>query len=155
MNFNFQFGKNKPNKKQLIIVGIIVPLIISTLSQCTKISENNLWDLYDEIQRKFFPQKLFNELIIQDPEKLKRRIERDVTGAISDYEKWEEKNRVVNMKNENILKEIKKYKYSDTQRLIIENAEYYEFPPDGSNAQNLLGGTMGIRGIWTSKENQK
>jgi hypothetical protein len=58
------------------------------------------------------------------------------------------------MKNRNILKEIQKSKYTDTQRTIVENAIYYEFPPDGSNAQKLLGGTMGIRGIWVNvKEN--
>jgi hypothetical protein len=79
--FNFNFGK-RPDKKQLIIVGIILSSIIAALSQCTKISENTLWDLLDEIQREFFPQTIINDVILKDPDKINRRVERDVTRAI-------------------------------------------------------------------------
>ena len=79
--FNFNFGK-KPDKKQLIIVGIILSTIIAALSQCSKISENTLWDLLDEIQREFFPQTIINDVILKDPDKINRRVERDVTRAI-------------------------------------------------------------------------
>ena len=79
--FNFNFGK-KPDKKQLIIVGIIVSTLIAALSQCSKISENAFWDLLDEIQREFFPQTIINEVILKDPDKINRRVERDVTKAI-------------------------------------------------------------------------
>ena len=79
--FNFNFGK-KPDKKQLIIVGIILSTLIAALSQCSKISENTLWDLLDEIQREFFPQTIINEVILKDPDKINRRVERDVTRAI-------------------------------------------------------------------------
>ena len=79
--FNFNFGK-KPDKKQLIIVGIILSTLIAALSQCSKISENGLWDLLDEIQREFFPQTIINEVILKDPDKINRRVERDVTRAI-------------------------------------------------------------------------
>ena len=79
--FNFNFGK-KPNKKQLIIVGIILSTLIAALSQCSKISENTLWDLLDEIQREFFPQTIINDVILKDPDKINRRVERDVTRAI-------------------------------------------------------------------------
>ena len=51
--FNFNFGK-RPDKNQLIIVGIVLSTLITALSQCSKISENALWDLLDEIQREFF-----------------------------------------------------------------------------------------------------
>ena len=81
---NFNFGKKKPDKKQLIILGVVLSSIITALSQCTKVSENNLWDLLDEIQRKYFPQTILNEIFIQDPEKLDRRIKRDVDKAIRD-----------------------------------------------------------------------
>jgi hypothetical protein len=81
---NFNFGKKKPDKKQLIILSILLSFIIAALSQCTKVSENGLWDLLDEIQRKYFPQGILNELIRQDPEKLDRRINRDIDKAISD-----------------------------------------------------------------------
>jgi hypothetical protein len=83
--FNFNFGKKKPNIKQYAVVGIVVTSIITTLSQCTGISENNIWNLVDEIQRKYFPQTILNEFVIKDPEKLNRRIERDVDKAINDY----------------------------------------------------------------------
>ena len=82
---NFNFGKKKPDKKQLIIVSIVVSTIIATLSQCTGVSEHGLWDLLDEIQRKYFPGTIINELIIQDPDKVGRRIPRDVDRAIDNY----------------------------------------------------------------------
>jgi hypothetical protein len=85
--FNFNFGNKKPNIKQYAIIGIILSSFIAALSQCTKISENNLWDLLDEIQRKYFPQTMLNDFIIKDDKKLERRIERDVDAAISEYER--------------------------------------------------------------------
>jgi hypothetical protein len=87
MQFNFQFGKKKPDKKQLIIVGVVISTIIATLSQCTGISENGLWDLLDELQRKYFPQTILNDIILQDPDKVNRRVGRDIDKAIRDVEK--------------------------------------------------------------------
>lgn len=84
MKFDFQFGKKQTTRKQIIQVSIIVSLVITLLSQCTGVSENGLWDLLDEIQRKYFPQGILNELILKDPEKLNRRIIRDVDKAIRD-----------------------------------------------------------------------
>ena len=80
--FNFNFGKKKPDIKQYAIIGIILSSIIAALSQCTGVSENGLWDLLDEIQRKYFPQTMLNEFILKDPEKLERRVKRDVDSAI-------------------------------------------------------------------------
>ena len=80
----FNFGKKKPDIKQYAIIGIILSSIIAALSQCTKIHENNFWDLLDEIQRRYFPQTIINEFILKDPEKLNRRIQRDVDKAIRD-----------------------------------------------------------------------
>lgn len=84
--FNFNFGNKKPDIKQYAIIGIVLSSIIATLSQCTGISTNHLWDLLDEIQRKYFPQSIINEFIIKDPEKLNRRVERDVDKAIRNVE---------------------------------------------------------------------
>ena len=81
--FKFKFGNKKTNK-QLITVGLILSIIIAALSQCSKIPENALWDLLDEIQRKFFPQTIINEVILKDPDKINRRVERDVDRAIHD-----------------------------------------------------------------------
>ena len=83
--FNFNFGKKKPDIKQYAIISVVLSTIIATLSQCTGISQNNIWDLLDEVQRKYFPQTILNEFILNDPEKLNRRITRDVDRAIDDY----------------------------------------------------------------------
>jgi hypothetical protein len=80
--FNFNFGKKKPDIKQYAIIGVVLSSIIAILSQCTGVSENGLWDLLDEIQRKYFPQTILNEFILQDSEKLDRRIKRDVDRAL-------------------------------------------------------------------------
>jgi hypothetical protein len=80
--FNFNFGNKKPDIKQYAIIGIILSSTIAILSQCTGVTENKLWDLFDEIQRKFFPQTPAADFILKDPEKLNRRIERDVKNAI-------------------------------------------------------------------------
>lgn len=77
---NFNFGK--PSKNQIITLSIVLSTIIAALSQCTGIHKNNLWDLFDEIQRKFFPGSTAGRVITVDPEKVKRRVERDVGNAI-------------------------------------------------------------------------
>lgn len=83
--FNFNFGNKKPDIKQYAIIGIVLTSIIAALSQCTKLPENTIWDLFDELQRRYFPQTILNDFIIKDPEKLNRRIKRDVDRAIDDY----------------------------------------------------------------------
>jgi hypothetical protein len=80
----FNFGKKKPDIKQYAIIGIVLSSIIAALSQCTGVSQNGLWDLLDEIQRRYFPQTIINEFILKDTEKLNRRIIRDVDKAIRD-----------------------------------------------------------------------
>ena len=80
--FNFHFGK--PSKKTIITTSIVLSTIIAALSQCTEIHENNLWDILDEVQRKYFPQTPINRVIIQDPDKVERRVKRDIDKAIHD-----------------------------------------------------------------------
>ena len=84
--FNFNFGKKKPDKKQIIIISLILSGIVATLSQCTGISQNTLWDLLDEAQRTLFPQTIINDILLQDPGIVERRVERDVDRAIREYE---------------------------------------------------------------------
>jgi len=126
--FNFNFGKKKPDKKQLIILSIVLSSLIAALSQCTGVSENGLWDLLDEIQRKYFPQTILNEILIQDPNKVERRVKRDVDRALN--EAIPEYDRIIEESN-------KRYK-----------PRYSEKPPDGSEAQRLLGGEMRICAVW-------
>ena len=125
---NFNFGKKKPDKKQLIIVSIVLSSIIAALSQCTGVSENGLWNLLDEVQRKYFPQTILNEIFIQDPNKVERRVKRDVDRAIDEV--TPEYDRIIQESN-------KKYK-----------PRYSEKAPDGSEAQRLLGGEMRICAVW-------
>jgi len=107
--FMFKFNIGKVSNKTIITTGIVLSTLIAALSQCTGIHENNLWDILDEVQRKYFPQTIINRVIIQDPEKLNRRIQRDVNKAIdnvmpeydriiSDYDK-KYKQRYVEEKN--------------------------------------------------------
>ena len=123
---NFNFGKKKPDKKQLIILGVVISSIIAALSQCSGVSEHGLWDLLDEIQRKYFPQTILNEFVIKDPAKLERRIKRDVDRVIDEV--TPEYDRIINES--------------------IKKPRYVEKPPDGSEAQRLLGGEMRTCAPW-------
>jgi hypothetical protein len=125
---NFNFGKKKPDKKQLIILSVVLSSIIAALSQCTGVSENGLWDLLDEVQRKYFPQTILNEIFIQDPNKVERRVKRDVDRALNEV--TPEYDRIIQESN-------KRYK-----------PRYVEKSPDGSEAQRLLGGEMRICAVW-------
>ena len=85
--FNFNFGNKRPDKKQIILISVILSGIVATLSQCTGASQERLWDLLDEVQRTLFPQTIINDVIRQDPNLIKRRVERDVDKTIRDYER--------------------------------------------------------------------
>jgi hypothetical protein len=85
--FNFNFGKKSPNKKQIIFISVILSGIVATLSQCTGAPSERLWDLLDEVQRRLFPQTIINDVLLKDPNIIKRRVERDVDKAIRDYER--------------------------------------------------------------------
>jgi hypothetical protein len=124
--FNFNFGKKKPDIKQYAIIGIVLSSIIATLSQCTGIKQDSIWDLLDEVQRRYFPQTILNDFIIKDPEKLDRRIHRDVDAAISEYERLT----------------------GDDGKVRIPSPRYSEKPPDGSYAQSVLGGEMRLCAPW-------
>jgi hypothetical protein len=157
MKFQFSFGKKKKTIIEWAKISIVLEGIIEFLSNFFKIDKKILWDLVDEIQRELRKRGLIddtvNDYIINTPELLDQRVERDVDKAIEEYEKIEEKE-PINMKNEIILKEIEKPKYTETQKKIVKDAVYYEKPSDGSRAQDLLGGEMGIRAVWNNDENK-
>ncbi len=85
--FNFNFGKKKPDKKQIIFISVILSGIVATLSQCSGVPSERLWDLLDEVQRSLFPGTVINEVLLQDPGVVDRRVERDVDKAIREYER--------------------------------------------------------------------
>lgn len=132
MNFNFNFGKKKPDIKQYAIIGIILSSIIATLSQCTGISQNSIWDLLDEVQRRYFPGTILNEFVIKDPEKLDRRVHRDVDRAIDAV--TPEYNRI-------IAEADKKYKPRYSEKAIDETLCY-------TDECKALGGEMRIHASW-------
>ena len=73
---------NKSKVIRFAVIGVVLTTLVATLSQCTGIDEKSIYDLVDEIQRKYFPQTDLNEYIIKDDKLLKQRIERDVDKAI-------------------------------------------------------------------------
>jgi len=136
---------------------LIAVLIASSLTFLTVrcgISQEDLLKWYNEIRKtiKFdLPDennvlneidRQLNERINKNPELLNFKIRRKVDDAIGRYEREEERNRQINMKNKVILEEINKPKYNELQKLIVENAVYYEFDD----------GTMGIRGAWVEPD---
>jgi len=88
--FNFNFGKKKPDKKQIILISVILSGIVATLSQCTGAPQERLWDLLDEVQRVLFPGTVINDVLLQDPGVVDRRVKRDVDKAIREYERLTE-----------------------------------------------------------------
>ena len=84
--FNFNFGKKNPDKKQIILISIVLSGIVATLSQCSGVPQERLLDLLDEVQRTLFPQTIINDVLLQDPGVVERRVERDVDKAIREYE---------------------------------------------------------------------
>jgi hypothetical protein len=151
MKFNFSFGKKRKTIFDWTKISIILETLIEISSKLLKIDKKRLWNIVDEIQREFLKRgwidDIVNDYIINTPELLDQRVERDVDNAIAEYEKLEDEE-PVNMKNETILKEIESGKYTETQKTILEQAEFYEKEPDGSKAQDILGGEMGIRSPW-------
>ena len=136
------------------IISIVVASILVFITTKCEISKEDVLKFYNELRRvvkldfinkneilKEFDNQL-NEKINRTPELLDYKIKRELDYALINYENQEKKSRVVNMKNNNILEEINKPKYDELQRLIIENAVYYEFAD----------GTMGIRGAWVAPD---
>ena len=124
--FNFNFGKKKPDKKQIILISVILSAIVATLSQCTGAPQERLWDLLDEVQRSLFPGTVINDVLLQDPDIVKRRVERDVDKAIRDYEDLTR----------------------GTEPPRVPLPRLIEKAPDGSKAQTLLGGEMRLCAPW-------
>jgi hypothetical protein len=157
MRFNFSFGKKRRGVIEWVKISILLEGIIEFLSNKFGIDKKKLWDIVDEIQRELLKRgwidDTVNDYVINTPELLDQRIERDVDKAIEEYKKLEEPE-PVNMKNEVILKEIEKPKYTETQKKIVKDAVYYEKEPDGSKAQELLGGEMGIKASWNLDEDK-
>lgn len=158
MFFRFSFGVKKKTIIQTAVMSIVMTSVVAGLHRCTGISENNIWNLIDKSQRELKKKNIpgisiINSHIINTPDLLNQRVESDINDALQEYERWERGQYRPRMKNQDILKEIKKSKYTETQRRVVEDAVYYECNSDESHAQKLLGGAQGIHSSWyNSKE---
>jgi hypothetical protein len=149
---DFSFSLRLTPKRSLIAVLIATTMTFLTV-RCG-ISQEDLLKFYNEIRKsiKFdLPDennilneidRQLNDKINRNPKLLEYKVKREVDDAILKYEIEEKRTRQINMKNQNILEEINKPKYDKLQKLIVENAVYYEFED----------GTMGIRGAWVTPD---
>ena len=149
-NINLLF--NLKISRKASIVAVAVASFLAFLTVKCDFSEKDIlkyynelrklikWDLPDTMIDEFDNQ--LNQRINEDPKLLQQKIENEVDYAIIAYEIEEQRNRAINMRNKNILEEINKPKYDKLQKLIVENAIYYEFAD----------GTMGIRGAWVAPD---
>jgi anaerobic ribonucleoside-triphosphate reductase len=149
-NFNVLF--NLKISRKASIVAVAVASFLAFLTVKCDFSEKDIlkyynelrklikWDLPDTMVDEFDNQ--LNQRINEDPELLQQKIENEVDYAIIAYEIEEQRSRMINMRNQNILEEINKPKYDNLQKLIVKNAIYYEFAD----------GTMGIRGAWVAPD---
>lgn len=141
------------NKKVVIswaIFSIIFSSLVFGISKCTNVPEEQITDLIDETYRTLSKNNVrvprqFNDYVINTPHLLQRRVQRDINKAVEKYEFEERNNYKPRMKDPQILNQ--KFQFDD-QKLIIDKAVYYEFSPDQSQAQQSLGGVMGIRSEW-------
>ena len=131
MKFDFQFGKKKSSIFRYAIIGVIFTSVVTGISQCTHIPEEQIYDIVDQIQRKI-PGKPLNDWIIADPILLDLRIKGDVNRAIN----------AVNPEYNRIISEYDK-KYEQ---------RYIEYPIDKSvcytDECKALGGELRICAPW-------
>ena len=149
-NINLLFNLKLSRKASIVAVAIASLLAFLTV-KCD-ISEKDILKYYNELRKLIkwdLPDNIIDEIdnqlnqrINKNPKLLQQKIKNEVDYAIIDYEIEEQKNRVINMRNQNILEEINKPKYDELQKIILENAIYYEFAD----------GTMGIRGAWVAPD---
>lgn len=107
-----------------------IRLIISMFLQATSdshLSEKELLALVDFVQRKWLPTLAVEKTFTQTDEVIEARVEATVDLAIELYEK--------------------KYmeKPLTPEQFVASTAEIIHHEPDGSKAQDLLGGTLQIR----------
>jgi hypothetical protein len=80
----FHFGAKKIKKRNVFITALLLNLAVDILTRILRLKPLQLWALIDEIGRHF-KIALINELILQSPELLENRIERDVDKAVLMY----------------------------------------------------------------------
>ena len=124
MKLNFHFGKKETTMATWVKLTLAIHGGIPFLARLLHVKEESLYTLLDEIVRKYFPKSVVNEFIIKDDKLLSDRIDRDLSNAEEAY-------------------------ISSTSTPIMYPPELIEQVPDGSKAQELLGGELRLKNNFT------
>jgi len=126
MDFKLKFkaGREEPTHWEYVLIGLVFSILVPTLSKIFNSSQEKVFLFLDELQKKLWPGGKINTYIIKSPELLELRVKNTVTRAIEDY----------------------KEKEGDVR--IIPEPIFKQENPDGSKAQELLGGEMSITSDW-------
>ncbi len=81
----FHFGVKKVSKKRIYLTAMFLALAVDILNRLFKLSPQLMWELIDIIGQEL-KLDVINQIIIQAPELLQDRIEREVDGALADIE---------------------------------------------------------------------
>ena len=103
---------------------LAIKMGVPFIARLLRVKESSLYNLLDEIVRKYFPQSVVNEFIIKDDELLSVRVDKDLSKAIDDYKSKVDEN-------------------------IMYQPDTIEMEPDGSSAQSLLGGEIIVKNSFT------
>lgn len=79
----FHFGVKKVSKKRIYITALVLSLVVDILNRLFKFSPQLMWELIDIVGQEL-KLGVINEIILQAPELLQDRIEREIDGAIDD-----------------------------------------------------------------------
>lgn len=129
MQFNFHYGKKDPSWKKRVATAIFFVSVVPFIAKILHLKEQSLYDFIDDIVRKYAPESVFGEYAINADKMINRRIERDVDTAIQDY-------------TDKVLP------------VTLTEFNYTEEPSDGSEAQELLGGSMRLTVPFMEKEKE-
>lgn len=80
----FHFGAKKISQKRVYITALFLALAVDILNRLFKFSPQLMWELIDIIGQDY-KIDVINQIILQAPELLEDRIEREVDNAIADY----------------------------------------------------------------------
>lgn len=79
----FHFGVKKVSKKRVYITAMFLALAVDILHRLFKFSPQLMWEFIDIIGQDL-KIDVINQIILQAPELLQDRIEREVDGALDD-----------------------------------------------------------------------
>ena len=126
MKIDFHFGKKEPTWKIRIAVALFFASGVPFFSKVLRVSQESLLDFIDEVVKRYFPESAFNEYILHSDKHLQRRIKKEVDKALEEFQELT----------------------GDDGSVTIESPIFMEQEPDGSEAQDILGGEMRLTSPW-------